>query len=263
MLKIFTKLWVGIALATGATGILMAAEPLKVGMELAYPPFEMSDANGTPSGVSVDFAKALGKALNREVKIQNIAWTGLIPSLKTKKIDMIISSMTITPEREKVVSFSIPYAKANLAILTYKNSGVKSIKDLDKKGKTVVVKQGSTGQVWATANLKNAKILPFDKESSAVLEVIQKKGDGFLYDQMTIYKNNKKHESTTTALLAPFQKTPEYWGVAMRKNDVELKKQVDAFIAKSQKDGTFDKISSKYLNDIKTTFKKLDIPFFF
>eukprot|EP01028_Stygiella_incarcerata_P005429 TRINITY_DN2295_c0_g1_i4.p2 TRINITY_DN2295_c0_g1~~TRINITY_DN2295_c0_g1_i4.p2 ORF type:complete len:110 (+),score=6.25 TRINITY_DN2295_c0_g1_i4:62-391(+) len=75
---------------------------LKVGMELAYPPFEMSDKEGNPSGVSVDFAKALGKYLGRDVIIENIAWDGLIPSLKTGKIDLIISSMTITDERKKI-----------------------------------------------------------------------------------------------------------------------------------------------------------------
>ena len=60
-----------------------AKKVLTVGMELAYPPFEMSDKDGVPQGVSVDFAKALGKHLGREVVIENTAWSGLIPSLKT------------------------------------------------------------------------------------------------------------------------------------------------------------------------------------
>ncbi len=85
---------------------LKANEPLKVGMELAYPPFEMSDKNGKPTGISVDLAYALGKYLNRKVIIKNTSWDGLIPSLKTGKIDIIISSMTITPKRKKVIDFS-------------------------------------------------------------------------------------------------------------------------------------------------------------
>ncbi len=263
MLKKVFQLWVGIALATGATGMLWANEPLKVGMELAYPPFEMSDKNGVPSGVSVDFAYELGKYLNRDVKIKNIAWTGLIPSLKTGKVDLIISSMTITPERQKVINFSIPYSQSNLAILTHPKSGVKSIDDLNQKGKVVAVKQGSTGHTWARKYLKKAKILPFDKENAAVLEIIQQKADGFLYDQLTIYKNWKKHNSSTIAILKPFQKEPEYWGVALRKQDVELKKKVDEFIKKAKKDGTMDKISRKYLKDARETFDKLNIPFFF
>lgn len=263
MLKKLARLWVGICLATGASGMMWASEPLKVGMELAYPPFEMSDKSGKPSGVSVDLAKALGKYLGRDVIIENIAWTGLIPSLKTGKVDIVISSMTITKEREKTVSFSIPYAQSSLAILTHPKSNVMSIKDLNKKGKVVAVKQGSTGHIYASKQLKNAKVLPFDKENAAVLEVIQQKADGFLYDQLTIYKNWSKHKDTTVGLLASFQETPEYWGAAMRKDDVKLKKQVDAFIKQAKSDGTFDKLSKKYLKEARETFDNIGIPFFF
>ena len=137
---------------------------LKVGMELAYPPFEMSDKEGIPQGVSVDFAKKLGEELGMEVVIENTAWSGLIPSLKTGKIDLIISSMTITKERQRSINFSIPYAQSSLAILANKNSGVQNIDDLDKAGKKVAVKKGSTGHVYVSKNFKNADVLVFDKE---------------------------------------------------------------------------------------------------
>ena len=236
---------------------------LKVGMELAYPPFEMSTKDGVPSGVSVDMAYALGKYLDREVIIENIAWDGLIPSLKTKKIDIIISSMTITDERKKVIGFSDGYAKSSLAILTNNKSNIVSIDDLNKSGKTVAVKKGSTGHLYAKDNLKNANVLVFDKESACVLEVVQGKADGFIYDQLTIYKNWSQHQDTTTPILASFQKDFEHWGIALRKDDADLKKSINAFIAQSKEDGTFDKLSYKYLKEARETFDKLNIPFFF
>jgi len=235
---------------------------LKVGMELAYPPFEMSQKDGTPSGISVDFAKALGASLGKEVVIENIAWDGLIPSLKTGKIDLIISSMTITEERKKTIDFSVPYAQSSLAILANKNSGIKSIKDLNVAGKTVAVKKGSTGHIYAKDYLKNATVLVFDKEAACVIEVVQGKADGFIYDQLTIYKNYAKNMDTTVPLLASFQDSPEYWGVAIKK-DNPLKKEVDAFISKAKEDGTFETFANKYLSDAKKTFDKLGIPFFF
>ena len=235
---------------------------LKVGMELAYPPFEMSDKDGTPSGVSVDFAKALGKSLGREVVIENIAWDGLIPSLKTGKIDLIISSMTITDERKKSIDFSIPYAQSSLAILANKDSGIASIDDLNMAGKKVAVKKGSTGHIYAKDHLQNAEVLVFDKESACVLEVVQGKADGFIYDQLTIYKNYAKNMDTTVPLLKSFQKDFEYWGVAIKQNN-PLKADVDAFIKKAKEDGTFDTLANKYLTDAKKTFDKLEIPFFF
>ena len=108
-------------------------KPLTVAMELAYPPFETKDTDGNPSGISVDFAKAFGAYIGRTVKIVNTQWDGLIPSLQTGKADMIISSMTITPEREKVVDFSVPYANAMLGILANKNSGITKAADLNQK----------------------------------------------------------------------------------------------------------------------------------
>ena len=66
-------------------------DPLVVGMELAYPPFEMTDTRGTPTGVSVDLANEFGKYLREKVVIQNLAFDGLIPALKTGKIDLIIA----------------------------------------------------------------------------------------------------------------------------------------------------------------------------
>src|SRR5258708_3860611 len=79
---------------------------LIVGMELAYPPFEMTDAQNRPTGVSADLAKALGAFLGKEVEIQNLPFDGLIPALKTGRINLIISSMTTTPERPPPMDFS-------------------------------------------------------------------------------------------------------------------------------------------------------------
>jgi len=261
MFKYLINVFIGLSLFT--TFVNSAEKPLIVGMELQYPPFEMSDKDGTPSGVSVDLAKALGKYLGREVKIENIAWDGLIPSLKTGKIDLIISSMTITDERQKTIDFSIPYAQTNLAILTNKTSGVKSIEELNQKSKKIAVKKGTTGHIYANQYLKNADLLVFDKENAAVLEVIQGKADGFLYDQLTIYKNWANHKETTVALLKPFQENPEYWGMAIKKGNDELRERVNAFIKQAKSDGTFDALSKKYLTEARATFDKLGIPFFF
>ena len=170
-----------------SAGIASAAEtakPLIVGMELAYPPFEMTDTNGKPTGVSVDLATDLAKSLGRPVVIQNTSFDGLIPALKTGKVDLVISSMTATAERAQSIDFSDPYLSTGLCLLLKKDSAAKGIADLDKAGVKVAVKKGTTGHLYATAKLKNAEILVLDKESAAVLEVSQGKADAFIYDQM-------------------------------------------------------------------------------
>jgi polar amino acid transport system substrate-binding protein len=240
-----------------------AAGQLVIGMELAYPPFEMTDTANNPTGVSVDFAKSLGAELGRTVVIENMAWAGLIPALETGKIDLIISSMTITEDRQKRIDFSDPYAMSNLALLIYKDSPVQSFADLDQSGRIIAVKKGSTGHIYADKHLKNATVMVFDKESVCVLEVVQGKADAFTYDQLTIYKNWQQYPDKTRANLAPYQEAPEYWGVAMRKGETELLGQVNAFIKKYRETGGFDALAETYLTEQKKTFDGLGIPFFF
>jgi polar amino acid transport system substrate-binding protein len=232
-----------------------------VGMELSYPPFEMTDKEGRPSGVSVDLANALSTFLKEEIKIENISFDGLIPALKTKKIDLIISSMTATPERSKSVAFSNPYLKTGLAILLGKNSKANTIQDLNENGLTITVKKGSTGHLYANENLKKAKLLVLDKESSCVLEVTQGKADAFIYDSMSIYQHNKKHSTLTRAILKPFKE--ESWAMAMRKNDLKLLEQVNLFLKKYKEEGGLDKLGDKYFGEQKKEFKSLNVPFYF
>ncbi len=129
-------LWLSLSLLAASAP---AAEPLRVGMELSYPPFEMTDTTGRPAGVSVRLAEALAADLGRSLVIENIAFDGLIPALKTKKIDCIISSMTATPERARSIAFSEPYLKTGLALLVGASSPVESAADLDTPGRVVAV----------------------------------------------------------------------------------------------------------------------------
>src|SRR6266446_3350653 len=101
-------------------------KPLRVGMDKSYPPFEMRDTRGQPSGVSVDLAKALGENLGRPVEFENMPFEGLIPALKTGRVDVVISSMTATEERAKSVDFSEPYLRTGLCLLTGAQSDVRS-----------------------------------------------------------------------------------------------------------------------------------------
>lgn len=252
------------AFAMTTTNFVRAADnkdTLTVGMELKYPPFEMTDEKGNPTGVSVDMANALGKFLGKKVVIQNTAFDGLIPSLKGGKIDLIISSMTATPERAQSIDFSNPYLKTGLCLLLRKGSNAQTISDLDAPGRLVAVKQGTTGQLYAARNLNPERVLVLDDEAACVLEVIQGKADGFIYDQMSIYQHWKRHQDTTRAILKPFQE--ESWAVGIRKGNKALLKKVNEFLKDFRAKGGFDELGEKYLKEQKEAFKKMEIPFYF
>lgn len=234
---------------------------LVVGMELSYPPFEMSDEQNQPKGVSVDLAKALGDYLDRPVRIENIAFAGLISSLKTGKIDLIISSMTATEERSQSIDFSDPYLETGLCLLVSKDSDINSISDLDKPGKEIAVKLGTTGHLFAMQEIQNAHVLPLEKETAAVIEVVQGKADAFIYDQMSTLRNWRRHPETTRPLLEPFKK--EYWAIGIQKGNDELKAEINDFLKVFKAEGGFEVLGDRYLSEEKKSFKEMGIPFFF
>jgi polar amino acid transport system substrate-binding protein len=249
----------GLALASCSE----SSDELVVGMELAYPPFETTDEKGEPEGISVEMAYALGDYLDKPVRIENMAWSGLIPALTTGKVDLVISSMTITEEREKTVDFSIPYAKAQLSLLVNTDSPVREFDDLKEEGMKLAVKKGTTGHTFALEHIPPQNLSVFERETSCVLEVKSGNADAFIYDAMTIYRNAKMHPDDTIAVFTPFQEEYEYWGVAVKQGNTEVLEQVNAFIRDFRERGGMEELADEYLGEIKAVFDERDLPFFF
>lgn len=238
-----------------------ADAPLVVGMELSYPPFETITKDGQPEGVSVEMARALADHLGRPLRIENLPFVGLIPALASGQLDCVISSMTITEERSRSIAFSDPYLRTGLGILVGANSTITGAGELDSPDRTIVVKQGTTGEVWARRELRSAKILAVEKENAAVLEVIQGKADAFVYDQMSIWTNWKKHPEKTKAILKPLQE--EEWGIGLRLGDEKLKQEINEFLRAYRSQGGFERLSDQFLGEQKKAFAEQGIPFIF
>jgi polar amino acid transport system substrate-binding protein len=238
------------------------AKVLKVGMELKYPPFETIDTNGDPEGVSVLMAQSLGEYLGMEVEIVDTAYPSLIPALENGNIDIIISSMTINEERMKVVDFSDPYTTSQLMMLVHKDSIVESHEDLNNPDIIIASKAGTIGALWAKANAPEAQIKSIDEEASAVLEVSQGKADVFIYDPLSIVKHHNNFPDTTRAILKPLPNT-KGWGIARRKGEDDLRKQIKEWLEKAKTDGTCDEIREHELKEKVKEFEDNGLEFFF
>lgn len=249
-------------LSSCASDVVDEISVLRVGMELKYPPFETIDANGNPAGASVMLARALGVYLGMEVEIIDTPYISLIPALENGSIDIVISSMTISPEREELVDFSDPYTTSQLMMLVNKDSKVKSYRDLNDSEVIIVSKKGTIGAIWAAANAPLAQIKNIDEEASAVLEVSQGNADVFIYDPISIIKHNKAYPDTTIAVLEPLPNV-KGWGIALKKGQEPLKAKINEFIKKAKTDGTYDNIREKYLKEKMKEFEEYNLDFFF
>ena len=246
---------------------------LNAGVKKDVPGYGYYDtAKGRFEGMEVDLCYQIAAAVfgvsYKEARAQELVeFTDVTPKTRgplidNGQLDVVAATYTITDERKQSVDFSDAYAMAQLAILANADSGVASIDDLNQPGKKVAVKTGSTGDVYATKNLTNAEIVRLADESACVTEVVQGKADGFLYDQLTIYRNHEANPDTTEAVFIPFQDAEE-WGIAVKKGNTELLDQLNAFIAQSKTDGEFDRLTEKYLADEKKAFDQYGFKWFF
>ena len=120
--KLTTLIAAGALAFVGATA--QAAEPLRVGVEGAYPPFSWKEPDGSLKGFDIDMANEVCKRLNRECVLVEQEWDGMIPALLAKKFDTIIASMSITEERKKRVDFTVKYYNTPANITAAKDSGI-------------------------------------------------------------------------------------------------------------------------------------------
>lgn len=233
---------------------------LRVGMELAYPPFETQDEKGNPDGVSVKLAEELAAHLQRSLVIVPMEFSGLIPALKSRHIDVVISSMTATPERRESIDFSEPYAYAGLALLVRADSPIQSIDDLRHSATArVVVKSTTTGEAWATKELPQAQRTAYSEESACVQEVAQGRADAFIYDQLSIFRFQQAHSGTTRALLKPF--VQESWAIGIAKGQDALKQEVNRFLNDFRASGGLERLSQRFLAKEKAALDAAGIPF--
>lgn len=250
-----------LALVLGSSCDMQRSQKLIIGMDATYPPFEFKDERGQIAGVSVELGREIAKALGKTAEFQNLPFDALITSLQTGNIDLIISSMTANEERRRSIDFSDPYVKTGLSILAGRNSPIQTADDLLAPGRRIVVRLGTTGEMWARKELPQARLVSLDSDAACVLEVVNGGVDAWIYDQISIMNYHDRHREATRALLAPLRE--EVWAIGMRKNGPELKATVNQVLARFRADGGFTRLADKYLAKERAMMKAQGLPFVF
>jgi polar amino acid transport system substrate-binding protein len=236
-------------------------DKLIIGTDATYPPFEFVDEKGEITGVDIEIGKEIGKALGRKVEFKNINFDGLQTALLTNALDLVISSVSATPERREAVDFSDPYVKTGLSVLVAKDSPVLKSADLQAAERKIVVRLGTTGETWAREHLKNAKIKALDNDTSCVMEVVNGNVDAWIYDQVSIMRHHAEHTEKTRALLTPLRE--EVWAVALRHGDAEMKTKINEALARMKADGSFKRLADRFMANEQKMMADQGIPFVF
>jgi polar amino acid transport system substrate-binding protein len=216
---------------------------VRIGVFEDYPPFGSIGPDMKPEGYDIDVANLIGKALNAKVELGQVTGDNRMAYLADHKADLLLS-VGETPEREKVIDFSQPYAPYYLAVFGPKNLPVKNAGDL--AGKTISVARGTLEDLSVTKIAPpSATIKRFDDPNGAI--------SAFLSGQVQLMVVGNDVGATILARHPandPEQKfalfsSPDH--VGLNKNEPRLKQKIDETIARARKDGTLNTISEKWL----------------
>lgn len=209
----------------------------------------MNIESGKLEGFDIDMAKEITKRVDPKAKVELTQITSgtRVPMLLNGNIDSIIATMTITPEREKVVDFSEPYFNAGQSLLVKNNSDVKNIKDLDRKGARILGVQGSNSIENVKKFAPKARIVALPDYATALTALQSGQGDalttdnGILYGMAVDNKGVKVVGGTFTT---------EPYGIAVDKDNPKLVKAINDAVDDMKSDGTYDKLAKKWFDDV-------------
>ncbi len=217
---------------------------LKVGLEPTFAPFEYQDEKSKEYvGFDIDLIKAVAKQMGYTVQINSMGFDGLIPALLSNNIDVSISGITITPERAEKVSFSAPYYKSGLSIVTKSNNDkIKSSKDLE--GKKIAVQIGTSSGMYAK-KVPNATVREFNLISDLFLE-LKNNGVDVVINDLPVNQHYLKAANNQEFKMLDEVLSAEEYGIAVNKNNPELHKKIDTALAELKKNGEYQKIYEKW-----------------
>ena len=228
------------------SGAQAADKAYLVGANMTFPPFEFVK-DGKPAGFDMDLIAAIMKTQGAEVKFQNIPFDGLIPALQAGTIDIAMSGMTITAERQKRVSFSEPYYDNGLVVLIRKADQGKYKTAEDLKGQLVCAQIATTGATTAK-EMSGEKVRIFANGSEAIMELKNKGCEAVVHDKPVVgyYIAQRKDKDV---VILPGQLTSEQTGAAVAKDNKELLKMVNDGLAAVKANGEYDRLYKKWFGE--------------
>ena len=207
----------------------------------AFPPFEYlgdelnEDGTAKVVGVDADIAAEIAKDLGVELEIVDMDFDGIILAVQSGKGDFGAAGMTVKPEREEMVNFSIKYVKSSQYILVKAGSDIKTAADLE--GKTIGVQLGTTGDFYATDEVPGATVMPYKDAVTASLDLANGRIDAVITDELPAKAIAASNEAL---VLIEEVLTEEEYAIAVAKEKTDLLEAINATITRLQEEGLIE-----------------------
>ncbi len=217
---------------------------LRVAVPVDYPPYGSVGIDMSPRGLDVDVAKLLAEKLGVKVELVPVTAPNRVAYIQTRKVDLTISSLGKTPEREKVIDYSMAYAPFYDAVYGTKGLAVKGFADM--AGKTVSVTRGSMQDKELQEMAPKANVLRFEDNNSTVAAFRAGQTQMMAIGTTVVEALKQRDTALDADLKVILSNSPCYIGMA--KDEPELKAKVNEIIRKAKSDGTLNSIAQRWLN---------------
>jgi lysine-arginine-ornithine-binding protein len=247
------KLALCMALAIMATGAYAKDwSTIRFGVDASYPPFESKGSDGKLAGFDIDLGNEICKRLAAKCVWVENDFDGMIPALKAKKFDGVLSSMSMTPQRAEQIAFSSKLFNTPTRLVAKRGSNIQPKAD-SLKGKAIGVEQGTIQETYAKTywEPKGVKVVPYQNQDQVYTDLLSGRLDASLQDAVEADIGFLKTPRGTGFEFAGHDiDDPKTLGngagIGVRKDDADLKTKLDNAIADMIKDGTYKKIEKKY-----------------
>ncbi|OSN07487.1 glutamine ABC transporter substrate-binding protein GlnH [Lonsdalea iberica] len=219
-----------------------ADKPLIVATDTAFVPFEFKQGDKYV-GFDIDLWDAIAKQLNVNYTLKPMDFSGVIPALQTRNIDVALAGITITDARKRAIDFSDGYYNSGLLVMVKAdNQEIKGEQDLTDK--VVAVKSGTGSVDYAKANLKTQSLRQFPNIDNAYMELATNRADAVLHDTPNILYFIKTAGHGQFKAVGDSIKAQQY-GIAFPKNS-ELRERVNGALKTLRENGTYAAIYQKW-----------------
>jgi lysine/arginine/ornithine transport system substrate-binding protein len=249
------KVITAVSLALMATSFGAFAKDWKevrFGVDASYAPFESKAPNGQLVGFDIDLGNEICARMKAKCVWVENDFDGMIPALKAKKFDGVLSSMSINEARLKEINFSAKLFNTPTRMVAKAGSGLQPTA-ASLKGKRVGVEQGTIQEAYAKAHWApgGVEVVPYQNQSLVLADLASGRLDASLQDAIQADEGFlKKPEGKGFAFAGGNLNDPKTLGtgagIGLRKEDTDLKAAIDKAIAGMLKDGTYKKIEKKY-----------------
>ncbi len=240
----------GIAAAVPLSAAQAQGDVVRIATEADYAPFEYKDASGQLKGFEIELGSAMCAAAHLKCQWVNMDFDSMIAALNAHKVDAILSQMSITPEREKKVAFTNAITLAPARFVAAKGSTITD-DPATLKGKILGVQSGTTHETYARQKLGGiVDIKVYQGQDEAFQDLKAGRIDATLADSTIEFDWLQKDGKSDYQYVGKPLDDPAIFGsgtgIAVRKDDTKLLSELNAALAETKKDGTFQKINAEY-----------------